>query len=160
MKQFIQSFLFISIAALLLVACEKEISAPVFKSVEIGLNNSKTAYIGDDLHLEADIIADGKIASIRLVIHHEEEGAEHAPKMKIRGVAAHAEEWEVDTIYTGVYANVKNTTFHEHIEVPEYAEPGSYHLHLYVTDLDGNQSMIEEEITILTQASAIKKENP
>jgi hypothetical protein len=160
MKQFIQSLLFISIATVLLVACEKEISAPVFKSVEIGLNNSKTAYIGADLHLEADIIADGKIASIRLVIHHEEEGAEHAPKMKISGVAAHAEEWEVDTIYTGVYANVKNTTFHEHIEVPEYAEAGSYHLHLYVTDLEGNQSMIEEEITILTQASAIRKENP
>ena len=159
MKQFIQSLLFISIATVLLVACEKEISAPVIKNVEIGHANSKTAYIGGDLHLEADIIADGKIANIRLVIHHEEE-AEHAPKMKISGVVLHAEEWEVDTIYTGVYANVKNTTFHEHIEVPEYAEPGSYHLHLYVTDLEGNQSMIEEEITILRPASAVRKENP
>lgn len=160
MKQIIKTLFFISIAAVLLVACEKEISAPVIKNVEIGHANSKTAYIGGELHIEADIIADGKIASIRLVIHHEEEGAEHAPKMKISGVALQGEEWEVDTIYTGVYANVKNTTFHEHIEVPGYAEPGSYHLHLYVTDLEGNQSVIEEEITLLTQATAVRKENP
>lgn len=159
MKQFIQSLLFISIASVLLVACEKEISAPVIKNVEIGYENSKTAYIGGDLHIEADIIADGKIANIRLVIHHEEEGAEHAPKMKISGAAAHTEEWEVDSIYTGVYANVKNTNFHEHIEIPEYAEAGSYHLHLYVTDLEGSQTVIEEEITLLTPASAVRKEN-
>jgi uncharacterized protein with FMN-binding domain len=159
MKQFIQSLLFISIASVLLVACEKEISAPVIKNVEIGYENSKTAYIGGELHIEADIIADGKIANIRLVIHHEEE-AEHAPKMKISGTTVQTEEWEVDTIYTGVYANVKNTTFHEHIDIPANAEAGSYHLHLYVTDLEGNQSMIEEEITLLTPASAIRRENP
>ncbi len=160
MKQIIKTWLFISIAAVLLVACEKEISAPVIKNVEIGLNNTKTAYIGGELHIEADIIAEGKIANIRLVIHHEEEGAEHAPKMKISGSASQTEEWEVDTIYTGVYANVKNTTFHEHIDIPANAEAGSYHLLLYVTDLEGNQTIFEEEITLFTPASAIRRENP
>lgn len=128
-------------------SCEK-IDPPVISNVEIGSNNSKTAFAGGDLHLEAEIVAEGKIANIRLVIHPEEAGEVHAPGMKISQVAGTTEAWEVDSIYTGVYANVKNTTFHEHIEVSANAEAGHYHLHLYVTDLEGNQTIFEEEVLI------------
>lgn len=132
-----------------LVSCEPdEITAPVIQNAEIGSNNSKKAYIGGDLHLEAKIIAPGKIAGIRVLIHQEEEG-EEAPAQKINSAIEHSDEWELDSTYTGVYANVKNTTFHEHVDVPSNAVAGVYHLHLYVTDLEGNQTMIEEEITIL-----------
>jgi hypothetical protein len=144
-----QNIIFILAIAFTLAfsSCEEKVTAPIIQNIEIGTNNSKTAYIGGDLHLEAEIIASGKIANIRLLIHQEEEG-EEAPAQKISSVVQHADEWELDSTYTGVYANVKNTTFHEHVDVPSDAVAGTYHLHLYVTDFDGNQTMIEEEITI------------
>jgi hypothetical protein len=148
MKQYIKLSITAIFFTLLFASCEKdEISSPVISNVEIGANNSKKAYVGADLHIEAEIRAEGKIANIRVLIHQETEG-EEAPAKRVASSTSHESEWKLDSIYTGVYANVKNTTFHEHVEIPGNVEPGTYHLHLYVTDLDGNQTMLEEEITI------------
>lgn len=155
MKLPIKLIALITIISALLVSCEPdEITAPAIQNVEIGSNNSKTAYIGGDLHLEAEIIAPGKIAGIRVLIHQEEEG-EEAPAQNVNSSIEHSDEWVLDSVYTGVYANVKNTTFHEHVDVPSNAVAGVYHLHLYVTDLEGNQTMIEEEITIMAPGLSV-----
>lgn len=128
---------------LLVTSCEKdEVSAPVISGIELGASNSHKAYLGGDLHLEANILAEGKISSIRVLIHEE---GEHE---KSTSTIAHTEEWEFDSTYTATYANVKNTTFHEHIKIPSNAEAGDYHFHLYVTDLEGNQTLAEEELEI------------
>jgi hypothetical protein len=125
-------------------SCDKDddATAPVISELEIGLGNSMTGYLGADLHVEANIVAPGKIANIRIVIHPD--GDEHKSALDV----ARSEEWEVDTIYTGVYANVKNTTFHEHVDVPVDAIAGDYHFHIYVTDIEGNQTIEEAEISI------------
>ena len=151
MKQYFKIFTTVILFSIFLISCdEDEMSIPVIQNIEIGTNNSKLAYIGGDLHIEAEILADAKIASIRLLIHQEEEGAEDALAQKVISVTEHTDEWVLDSTYTGVYAGVKNTTFHEHVEISSNALTGTYHLHLYVTDLDGNQTLIEEEFSIVT----------
>ncbi|ODT56662.1 MAG: hypothetical protein BGP01_00330 [Paludibacter sp. 47-17] len=129
------------------MACEKN-ELPEITEVEIGHNNSRKAEIGGDLHINALITAVHKIASIRLVIHSDEEDHHHASQ--IEHASGVKEEWEVNTTFTGVYANVKNTTFHEDIDIPSHAGPGPYHLQLFVTDLEGNQGMFETEIELIT----------
>lgn len=148
MKRIFQSLVIVSALCVLPVACKKETAAPLIKNMEIGHKNSKKATVGKDLHLEAEIIAEAKIANIRVVIHHEE-GEAHAPAADRSKTAAHEDEWKIDTTYTGAYANVKNAVFHEHIKIPASAEPGSYHLHLFVTDLEGKRAKIDEDITLL-----------
>ncbi len=134
------------IAVLTLVSCESKLNPPVISNVEIGIDNSQMAYLGGDLHLEAEIIAEAKIDRIVLTIHPESEG-EHVDAMKTVSILQ-SEEWEVDSIYTGKYSGVLNTTFHEHISVPTTAVAGDYHLHLQVIDMEGNTSEIESELVL------------
>lgn len=131
--------------AVFTTSCDKDddVTSPVISNLEVGLANSHTAYLGADLHIEAQILAPGKIANIRIVIHPEGDD-DHKSALGIE----HSEEWEVDTTFTGVYANVKNTEFHEHIDIPGNVVAGDYHFHMYVTDLEGNQTFKEADITI------------
>lgn len=149
MKTTIKMMVIAAFSTALFMSCEpNETVKPVIQNVELGMQNSKTATVGGDLHVEADIIAEGKIASIRLVIHPEGEEA-HVPAYQAVSKLNASEEWELDSIYTGVYANLKNTQFHEHIDIPADAPTGEYHLHLIVTDLEGNQTTYEDEIELL-----------
>lgn len=139
--------LFAAIAAL--TSCEKN-DLPRITDVEIGYDNTRTVEAGKDLHFEATITASYKITGIRLVIHAEED--DHKSASAITDESDHHQEWEVDKTYTGAYVNVKNTVLHEHVEVPLTAEPGHYHLHIYVTDEEGNQGIYETEIEVLPPA--------
>ncbi len=129
---------------------EDESEAPIISDLELGAQNSHIGHLGSDLHIEAGILAEGKIKNIRISIHHEEEeGEEHkAIAQSATDDHDHEHEWEVDSTYTGVYANIINTSFHEHIEIPADAEEGEYHFHMYVTDLEGQQTIVEEELEI------------
>lgn len=147
MINYIKLFIIVVGLSLMVSACEDEVKAPVLSAVEIGFNNSKIAYLGSDIHIEANILAGGKIARIVLTIHPEGE-EEHVLAQKVMRVVRHSDDWEVDSTYTGKYAAVKNTTFHEHIEIPVNAEIGAYHLHLLVVDMEGNTTEMEEEIVL------------
>lgn len=108
------------------------VEKPVITLSEIGLENSKTAVAGSDLHLEGDIVAEGLIAKIEIEIHKEGDG-----------------EYEIEQSYTeGKYIGVRNTTFHEHLDIPAEAPAGEYHLHFTVTDQLGNTTTVESELTI------------
>lgn len=144
----------IALLSVALIACENT-DKPVVNLLEVGSNNSKTATIGGELHLEAEMIADGKIANIRLVIHPEGE-EEHGTGGLTNPLPQQS--WEVDSTYTGVYANVRNTTFHEHIDIPLTASAGHYHLHLILTDQEGNQADAEVEIELVAPAATVKKQ--
>jgi hypothetical protein len=138
-------FLLFMFAALSTVftSCDKDdVAMPTVSDVELGASNSHKGYVGADLHVEATILAEGKTSNIRVLIHQETEEESKS------AFAVASEVWVYDSTYTGVYANVKNTTFHEHIDVPANVVTGTYHFHLYVTDLEGNQTMIEEELEI------------
>jgi len=150
MKHLIKLSLVAAVMAFTLTSCEKDPAAPVISNVEIGLENSKTAVIGGDLHLDATILAPAKIARIVLTIHPKDEVA-HAPSRKIAALIQDKNYWEVDTTYTGKYVGVKNIEFHVDIEIPEYATAGHYHLHLLVVDMLGQTAEVEEVITLLAK---------
>jgi len=129
--------------ALFLISCDKDGAAPEIDFHELGMENSKTAFAGEDLHMDADILAENKIDRIELEIHSE---GGHHDKGTI--LFKPLEEWEFDTVYTK-FSGVKTPHFHEHIEIPLDAERGDYHFHFVVTDMEGYQTTFEEEIEVL-----------
>ena len=133
--------LFVAVLGILVFnSCKKEeepIAKPQITLSEVGLNNSKIGYIGSDFHLEADIIAEGKIKSVKVEIHPEG-----------------SETWEFETTYTE-FAGLKNATFHKHIDIPLSADTGDYHLHFIVVDEQGNETVAESEVQIKQPTDAI-----
>lgn len=131
-------------ASLFLTSCDKDDESnpkPVVTLTELGYENSKIGYAGTDLHIEADIVAEGTIDKVSIEIHPEGEHEKSTSEILDEG------EWEVDTTYTK-FSGLKNTTFHEHLDIPVYADTGHYHFHITVTDMDGQQTTVEEEIEI------------
>jgi len=126
--------LLFAVLAFTFVSCNKDNSAakPTVTLTEVGHDNEKHAMQGDDLHLEADIVAEGLIKRIDVELHQE------------------SGTFEIEESFTdGKYIGVKNTTFHEHIEIPETAPLGEYHLHFTVTDQQGQTVMTEAHVQII-----------
>ncbi len=109
---------------------EAETAKPVITLIELGLGNNHIGYIGADLHIEADIIAEGKIDVVSVEIHQEDGGT-----------------YEIEATFDE-FSGLKNTTFHKHIDILADAPAGAYHFHLTVTDLEGNSTTVEEDMTI------------
>ncbi len=126
--------IFSSIAIMAMVSsCSKDdesIPKPVISNLEVGLNNSHVAYAGADLHLEAEIVAEGKINKITVEIH-QEEGSSN----------------EIVVEYDE-FKGLKNTTFHKHVDIPATTPLGNYHCHITVSDMEGSSTTVEEEIAI------------
>lgn len=108
---------------------------------EIGMENSKTVAAGEEFHMDADVEADNKIDKIEVELHPE---GDHMKKGTL-------DEWEIDTVYTG-FSGLRNTNFHEHIDVPLTAEPGTYHFYFKVTDMEGYQTVYEDDVEVLAPA--------
>lgn len=131
MKTLFKIFLaFITI--LIINSCGKDPAKPEINDFELGLNNSNIGYIGTDIHAEGEIIAEGKIDKIHIKIN-----PENAP----------GSTWNVDTTYID-FNGLKNTDFHEHIEIPANAKEGLYHFHLIVIDLEGQSTDLERDLTL------------
>lgn len=119
--------LFTTLLVLILVAssCKKEMpDKPIVTLTEVGHDNCRQAHPGHDLHLEADVRADGITQRIDIEIHQENGG-----HFEIRQAFADSK-----------YAGLRNLTFHEHIDIPADAPTGEYHLHFTVTDQHGQQT--------------------
>lgn len=96
----------------------------------------KTGYIGGSIHLEAEIEAPALVKQIDVEIHQEDGGS-----------------YKIEKTYTdSKYVGVKNTTLHEHIDIPADAIAGDYHLHLTVTDQLGQTTTVESELSIVAGA--------
>jgi hypothetical protein len=142
------------ISGLFLASCNKDdetIPRPEVNITELGYENSYTGFAGGELHIEADIVAEGKIDKITIEIHPK---GEHEKSLSM---TLGDGEWEVDTTYTE-FSGLKNTTFHKHIDIPEYADTGHYHFHFIVTDMEGQQTTIEEELEIQLPDDAVAPE--
>jgi len=138
----------ITIISLSLTACsssdddETLPAKPVITLTEVGHDNARHAHPGHDLHLEASLIAEGLIKRIDIEIH-QEGGAN-----KI-----------VEQSYTeGKYTGVRNTEFHEHLDIPATAPLGEYHLHFTVTDQHGQQTTAESHIEIVADDGTEEEE--
>jgi uncharacterized protein involved in high-affinity Fe2+ transport len=132
----IKSMLALLLAGTLFTACnddnDVDVAAPTITNVEIGSGNNKQAQAGSDFHIEAQIAAPGNIDRVHLEIHSENGSG-----------------WKLDTVYTEGLAGLKNAELHKHIDVPADAAAGSYHLHLVVTDKNGNTAEIESDLQVI-----------
>ncbi len=146
-------FLLSASAMLILNSCDNEetVSKPEITLIELGYENTKTAMQGMDLHIEAEVIAEGKIKTIQVIVHPE---GEHLKKGSMGSFVF--DEWEFDSVYTE-FSGLKNTTFHKHASVPVTAEIGHYHFDFIVTDMEGNQSSVDDEVEILISSSTDMK---
>jgi hypothetical protein len=109
---------------------DDDVARPVIDGLEVGIGDSRKAFIGSDLHLQAELIAEGRIDQVVVEIHSEDGG-----------------DYEIEVVYDE-FAGQKNATFHKHIDIPSEAPAGSYHLHLTVTDQAGGATIREVDITI------------
>lgn len=132
-KHFLLALLGLVLTTPFFTACnpnDDTVDKPTITLSEVGLNNSKTGTIGSGIHLQAEIVALGLISTVTVEIHAED-----------------GQGGSLDTTYNE-FKDLKNTTFHKHIVIPGTFEPGEYHLHLIVTDLLGQQSTAESELTL------------
>lgn len=133
MKNRISWVMAVCMTILLMTSCNNDddkVAKPVITITELGIGNSGIAYEGADLHIEAEILAEGIIRDVLVEIHQEEGSSDE--------IVARFEE----------YAGKKNTTFHKHVAIPVGTKLGMYHVHLIVTDQLGNESTAEGEIEI------------
>lgn len=122
------------LTAVSFTSCNKDddggTDAPAVTLIELGLNNSGKATIGSDLHMEAEVVADGLIEKIEVELHAEDGSGDH-----------------IEAEYTS-YAGQKNATFHEHIDIPATATAGEYHFHLKVVDKEGQTTEVDAELMV------------
>lgn len=111
---------------------KQSVAKPVAALAEVGEENSKEVIAGKDLHLEGDLEAEGLIARIDVTI------ATADGKTNI-----------VQKSYTdGKYIGVRNTTFHEHLDIPADAAPGAYKVTFVVTDKLGQSTTFTSDLTV------------
>lgn len=134
------------------ISCKKEaeLAAPSISMQELGYQNSKKAFRGNDLHIEAYLLAEGKIANVMIELHPE------SGHLKQGDNFLSLLSWEFDSTYTGKYYGIKNTDFHEHIEIPLSADTGHYHFHFSVTDMEGNRTTLEDEVHVVDSLTILK----
>ncbi len=126
-----------------LVSCDKEeTDKPTISDFELGLEDSKTGYLNSDLHVEAEVVAAGTISTVEIEIHLEE---------------SEEEGWVYDSIFTE-FSGLKNTTFHKHIDIPSDADTGSYHFHFIVTDMEGYQTEVEDDLYVTYPTDSVAPE--
>lgn len=105
------------------------IASPEIRNLEIGIGNNLIAYAGSDLHIEADLIADGLIQKVEVEIQKE------------------SGDLEFYNSYNE-FLNQRNALFHKHINIPPNAEPGNYHFKFRLEDKLGNEVLEESIIEI------------
>lgn len=118
-----------------LSSCKKDEPAPqpakpTISNLEVGEGNSKEAEPGGELHLDAEIVAEGKIDKIKVDLHPETGTGD-----------------DIEAEYTE-YAGLLNVDFHKDLEIPTTAEHGDYHLDLTVIDQLGQSTSVEADVHI------------
>ena len=148
MKTNFKSLAIIAFGALALHSCSSDdndgdaVAAPEISNFEFGKGSDhsteQVAYKGSDIHMEAEINAPGKVASIEVDIHaHDLEVGEGEV------------EWDFEQTFTDASYLVINPTFHEHVDIPSNIPAGEYHITLTVKDELGNSTEVEGHIQIL-----------
>ena len=134
MNYFLKSKKILLVLLLLSAACSNDdvqnVSLPEINQLEVGASDEQTAYIGSDLHIEAEVLADGLVETIEIEMHSNDT------------------QWEFHHTFTE-FSGQRNVHFHKHIDIPQEAEPGSYHFHFTVTDQQGQTASEEVDLTLL-----------
>lgn len=138
MKEEFKYFLLAIIAVLALGSCQKDtepnLPSPSIDNVEIGLNNDEIGVIGEDFHLNADLLAGELIELVKIQINPIDEESYEAY-------------WDFEVIWEE-YKGARNTTVHKHFDIPEDAVEGFYDFLIIVTDQNGTITEEKRSITI------------
>lgn len=128
--------LLLGVFASLFSSCDNEeepkVAKPIVSLTEVGEENSKTAVAGKDLHLEGELQAEGLIERIELTLTT-------ADKKN----TVLAQSWT-----DGKYIGVRNTLFHEHVDIPTGTPAGDYLLAFTVTDQTGQSCVFTSDLKI------------
>ncbi len=122
--------------AIVLSSCSREnedpvLAHPVISGLEIGIGNTHTSYIGSDIHIEAEIEAQGKINMVEVEVFKE------------NGTG-----WNIKETFPE-FSGQLNTNFHKHIDVPAIADPGTYIFRMKVTDMKGKSTIVNETLELI-----------
>ncbi|RZL46916.1 MAG: DUF4625 domain-containing protein, partial [Pedobacter sp.] len=137
MNKITKPFLGLLIITSIFTACKKDevtTDPPTLTNLEVGTNNNKTAYPGTDIHFEADLFSVSNLASVQLTIK---------PKS--------GSGWNFTQTYTEGFANLKNASFHKHIDVPATAVLGNYTVTIKVIDQLGKSTEVSSDLEIKIQ---------
>ena len=134
---FFAALLLLSVFTGVLSSCEDDektaaVAKPIATLAEVGEENNKVAIAGKDLHLEGELQAEGLIARIDLRIENKADKSELLTRS-----------WT-----EGTYIGVRNTTFHEHVDIPADTKAGDYQLTFTVTDKVGQSSAFQSDLKI------------
>jgi hypothetical protein len=94
--------------------------------------------IGDEICLEAELSDDIALKSYKVDIHNNFDHHEHN---KQSNAFNYNNNWDI--------SGNKNTSIHQHIDIPEDATPGNYHFMIYCTDMSGNETHVARDIEIV-----------
>jgi hypothetical protein len=129
---------FIVLSATLLFSCSKEeekngitTPAPKIESLELGHENSKIGYIGDDVHIEALFSAEGMIKETKLQITY----ANGESSFKIEEISTE-------------FVDKKGGKIHKHVDIPADAKEGNYDFLFSVTDQNGQTTSVKEVLKV------------
>ncbi|MGB0861985.1 MAG: DUF4625 domain-containing protein [Saprospiraceae bacterium] len=111
-------------------SCDEELTAPVLSNTEVGENNSMTATIGGELHIDIEIDAPGKIDKITVDLDPESGSGD-----------------DIEAEYTS-YSGQLNADFHEDFAIPATAVAGEYHFHFTVVDQEGKSTSFEADVDV------------
>jgi formylglycine-generating enzyme required for sulfatase activity len=149
-KIFFGTMFLLGLSMLALTSCDKDKdkddetqAKPVISNLKVGTVTGEEpdetidpwVVAGQQLYVEAEIAADGKIARIDVEFNKGsgdnsalKEGSGNNSPLKV-------------SYATGKYIGVKNAVFQEHIDIPASSVPGEgYDLHFSVTDMAGQTS--------------------
>lgn len=119
--------------SLLQISCSSDddlqgtVFLPEIHELEVGVNNNLTAYIGSDLHIEAEIFAENLIKSVTVKISNQDNS------------------WNLEEVYEE-FSGQRNALFHKHIDIDSEIPAGTYKFLFNVSDQMGNG--VEQEMNI------------
>ncbi|MBQ9254585.1 MAG: DUF4625 domain-containing protein [Bacteroidales bacterium] len=134
----IKYFFAVFVTSCLLLSCNKkdeDKDYPTIKLTEVGHDNSMQGVRGDDMHLEATIKAENLIKRIDVSIKNDKDLTHRVEK----------------SFTQGKYIGVKNTEFHEHIDIPSDMPLGDYYLYFSVVDKKDLSSTRKVKIRIVSK---------
>ena len=118
---------FIGLAAFAVSSCKKDTppdpAMPVIEHMEVGLGDNGIGVIGEDFHVEMDVVAGDRIDVIQVRIEQ-------------RPDETYAREWRHEITWEQ-YRGAKNTNVHKHFDIPEDAPEGTYDFVIVVRDQNG-----------------------
>lgn len=122
---------------------EEKLDGPSATITELGYNNSGIGYLGGTFNVVAEIVAEGKIEHVQIVVHQ----GSVQNKAGLQAVDAEVA-WVYDTIYQEKYSGATSAAFEEFFNIPLTADTGVHIFQFKVTDMEGTQFLIEEEIRL------------